>query len=1092
MAITQILQNSASADALINQERENRAWRQYTDWNMFTTKTARDVLSGALSNIVNNPKYKESEQLEISKKLEHAINTLSKGQAAIQRREAQADDHSVGFLNLVNPSKWRAAIDDLTREGRQGVVANFVRNRARGGLSFEQSSHLDAFNPKAMAELRKTIELATKVNDENKNDAHSQAGADANQPALSVAVNNNDPIATEDVNLKALCMRLAKFFGPKASRSVYSLEAEKEGDIAKQKQITALQSIDNNLKKIAYISSTPIKTTSNVPLLTGGTGSSSKASDDVIDIVDVAAVAGGGTLLGKIGKGAGALKRKIGSAIGKAKDAVLSTDISAVKNTAIRAKDISLEIGKQTKDVFKEQLSTINQHDSVGKVASDSKNYISRRVGGFLEDSRLKPYASAAQSKLLTVENKIANVLNSDKLKPITDTVKKGTGALGKMSFTKFAGGLGIVLSAADAIGDYNQKSDAIEAAVQAGDLTNKEASDAKVKAGTQVAITNAVSGLGSVTGGILGSVAGPAGTAIGAAAGGMIADSLANSDIAQTIFGYIGDGIVSLKNLFGDDDDQPDNSLKGFKQRRAARQREAEEYYQANLNVNDPNRMDWHAYGTQDANSFLWYQQHKKELMKQWYIDDESDWQSRMTESERNAKLARLSSNAYFDMLREKRRSGQGAIGRFIKERAKAGITDADSIREAEAVAQAMEKEQGLDFSTDKTYETIVPEEGTKYEINQSGIIIETTTTVKRNGNKISVSTKSKRYAPGTAKYNEMLKKALADPKTKDYRESSKKQEESRSTPSNEDVNQSKQETVSAPPVEDKANRQGIEGAATSPVFDDTPTYQEKQAAIANKQADVVNFANSHDPSKAPGADSEVVQKRNEQMLRKSTATAGKIVVSRPTDVNFDDGLSTEEIGQIGQAYGNTDSRVGDSVTAVDWEMRQYTQKRGRSDIFGYYLDEKKRLDDISAKKWEGKSADVIEKEKYQNALRARRAAQKAAKRPKNDFGFKSWLSKSEKLGLSAEKREAVVNDYYSQMDQNYIGAVKDASSGASIQQKAMQQQAPQTPNNNTTVNNVNNVNNNSNTTYAGMSATDDHGYNRHVRDNNRVIPPY
>lgn len=910
MAITQILQNSASADALINQERENRAWRQYTDWNMFTTKTVRDVLSGALSNVVNNPKYKESEQLEMSKKFEQAINTLNKGQAATKRREEQADDHSVGFLNLINPSRWRAAIDDLTREGRQGVVANFVRNRARGGLSFEQSAHLDAFDPKAMAELRKTIELATKVNDENKSDnddSQSQTGTDinqgvvVNQPTLSVIVNNTEPIATEDVNLKALCVRLAKFFGPKANRSVYSLEAEKEGDIAKQKQITALQSINDNLKKIAYISSTPIKTTSSVPLLTGGTGSSSRASDDVIDIVDVAAVAGGGTLLGKIGKGAGALKRKIGSAIGKAKDAVLSTDISAVKNTAIRAKDVSLEIGKQTKDVFKEQLSTINQHDSVGKVARDSKNYISKRVGGFLEDSRLKPYASAAQSKLLTVENKIANVLNSDKLKPITDTVKKGTGALGKMSFTKFAGGLGIVLSAADAIGDYNQKSDAIEAAVQAGDLTNKEASDAKVKAGTQVAITNAVSGLGSVAGGILGSVAGPAGTAIGAAAGGMIADSLANSDIAQTIFGYIGDGIVSLKNLFGDDDDQPDNSLKGFKQRRAARQREAEEYYQANMNVNDPNRMDWHAYGTQDANSFLWYQQHKKELMKQWNIDDESDWQSRMTESERNAKLARLSSDAYMDMLLEKRRSGQGAIGRFIKERTKAGITDADSIREAEAVAQSMEKEQGLDFSTDKTYDTILPEEGTKYEVNPAGIVIETTTKVVRNGNQVKVLTNSQRYAPGSPKYDQMLQKA-----------------KSSTAPSS---TASKQEYSSG-----ITNRQGIEGAATSTAaFDEQPS-------------------------------------------------TGNVVVDRSDKNN----LSPE--------YINTNA----------------------------------------------------------------------------------------------------------QLTEPHVDPARDTTSGASIQQKAMQQQAPQTPNNNTTVNNVNNVNNNSNTTYAGMSATDDHGYNRHVRDNNRVIPPY
>lgn len=140
-------------------------------------------------------------------------------------------------------------------------------------------------------------------------------------------------------------------------------------------------------------------------------------------------------------------------------------------------------------------------------------------------------------------------------------TFKDTAKLIGKFPLAKVAGGLSVLMSAGEAVSQYSDQSDLIEKKLKAGILTEDQASDAKAKAGAEIATSNAIIGGGTALFGALGSIAGPVGAMAGAAVGNYLSEGLVNSSLGQFIIKGIGDGVVALKDLFEDDKDTESKS---------------------------------------------------------------------------------------------------------------------------------------------------------------------------------------------------------------------------------------------------------------------------------------------------------------------------------------------------------------------------------------------------------------------------------------------------------------------------------------------------------------------------------------------------
>ena len=270
----------------------------------------------------------------------------------------------------------------------------------------------------------------------------------------------------------------------------------------------------------------------------------------------------------------------------KLADALSGTKLEKVLTSerAITAREKAAEFAKATKDKTLQAVKHVQTHGVKNSLADvieatqKQSDQLLKNVKNGADKILTNENVVTAKNKITAATQPIFDKINTNdtfnKAKDAYSTVTQHATAdqvkdslrnstfkdtaklIGKFPLAKVAGGLSVLMSAGEAVSQYNDQSDLIEKKLKAGILTEDQASDAKAKAGAEIATSNAIIGGGTALFGALGSIAGPVGAMAGAAVGNYLSEGLVNSSLGQFIIKGIGDGVVALKDLFEDDKD--------------------------------------------------------------------------------------------------------------------------------------------------------------------------------------------------------------------------------------------------------------------------------------------------------------------------------------------------------------------------------------------------------------------------------------------------------------------------------------------------------------------------------------------------------
>ena len=271
-------------------------------------------------------------------------------------------------------------------------------------------------------------------------------------------------------------------------------------------------------------------------------------------------------------------------------DKVLTSDKAqqikyTAKEMASAAKDTAIKTGNQVKDAAiaaAQHVKTHGVNNSIADVLDASKTKSDQLIAGIKNGTdkiltsenvvtaknkvkaatqplvdKAQPYVDKikANPNLQKAKDVAGKLSQHAEVDQVSDALRKGglkdaAKTIGRFPLAKVAGGLGVVLSASQAVGQYNEQSDLIDKRLKAGIITEEQASDEKARAGAEIAASNAIIGGGTALFGAIGSIGGPLGTAAGAAIGNYLTEGLVNSSIGQLIVKGIGEGVVTLKDL--------------------------------------------------------------------------------------------------------------------------------------------------------------------------------------------------------------------------------------------------------------------------------------------------------------------------------------------------------------------------------------------------------------------------------------------------------------------------------------------------------------------------------------------------------------
>lgn len=557
------------------------AKKDMANMTRLSVSTANDALRKALANAMSEAYEKKHGKLAQSQavaNIQQEIIKVNKIAEDFKKQQDRTQNRDWGAFSAFNPFLWRDAFADLTSENQTGIVGKLAR-KMTGGMTSEQLYFQNVGDNKSK-DLEAAAAAADDINKEfakeekeDKEKSSKDIQTEQRNP-VTLATTDGAPLSVFDTKTNDLLNQVVKFLAPANNKQTYNLEQQAEAANLQNQQFTTLQDLAENVKTItAVVAKTPI---------------AKKESDQAGDLLPGALAAGGSGLLsivtdvgsalsgfgskvfrlltifgGPITKLAGKIVDKLGlivtsKVLARALDAVLDGRRGGRggKGTPTVTKDPPLTPANNKKPANQpDKPLTSKQVDTVKPTTTTS------------EPLKAPDGKSAANSKVLTTGSKTVDGVKTPipKTTPSSSNFKnvsvKGAGKLLGVAGTMFELG-------ATAI-DIKKNNDEIDQRVAAGELTADQASDLKVKQGTQMAASSAVSTGAAVAGG-MGAVAllpllglaasGPVGW-IAALAGGAAAaagaGSLMETDIGKAVTEGIGDLAVSIKNWWNDQDDE-------------------------------------------------------------------------------------------------------------------------------------------------------------------------------------------------------------------------------------------------------------------------------------------------------------------------------------------------------------------------------------------------------------------------------------------------------------------------------------------------------------------------------------------------------
>lgn len=557
------------------------AKKDMANMTRLSVSTANDALRKALANAMSEAYEKKHGKLAQSQavaNIQQEIIKVNKIAEDFKKQQDRTQNRDWGAFSAFNPFLWRDAFADLTSENQTGIVGKLAR-KMTGGMTSEQLYFQNVGDNKSK-DLEAAAAAADEINKEfakeekeDKEKSSKDSQTEQRNP-VTLATTDGAPLSVFDTKTNDLLDQVVKFLAPANNKQAYNLEQQAEAANLQNQQFTTLQDLAKNVKTItAVVAKTPI---------------ANKETDQAGDLLPGALAAGGSGLLsivadvgsalsgfgskvfrlltifgGPITKLAGKIVDKLGlivtsKVLSRALDAVLDGHRGrrGGKGTPIVTKDPPLTPANNKKPANQpDKPLTTKQVDTVKPTTTTS------------EPLKAPDGKSAANSKVLTTGSKTVDGVKTPTAKttPSSSNFKnvsvKGAG--------KLLGVAGTMLELGATAIDIKKNNDEIDQRVAAGELTADQASDLKVKQGTQMAASSAVSTGAAVAGGmgaaallpLLGLAAsGPVGW-IAAIAGGAAAaagaGSLMETDIGKAVTEGIGDLAVSIKNWWNDQDDE-------------------------------------------------------------------------------------------------------------------------------------------------------------------------------------------------------------------------------------------------------------------------------------------------------------------------------------------------------------------------------------------------------------------------------------------------------------------------------------------------------------------------------------------------------